>query len=475
MNKNKIILLTLLIFSLFSLIPVNGETEAVNIDFWYITPDFENDNTLLSLIEDFETSEGVTVSTTSFSYDEAKAAFKTASFDGSSPDLFLGDAMWIPELVTNGFIEPIAKADLETEFMPKALRAVSYYEIVNDVINVNNITYYGFPLSVDTQAFLYSQSKVDSKGVTIPAIDGSWTPTEFKAAITRLNDQSNPADKKYGFSFVNMPDGAEALFYGNGGLKFSNYTVDQGHIAIESESSKSALQFMYDIVQTNRLTPEYKDQNSTNTYSHFAEIGDVASTFDYAFRIKKYLEGSQFSSVSNLGIAPIPLASNGTGGPLFVTSLMVSSGSSTDEQATALDLAQALTSESALVANAKDEYILPSSWKAFDHADLADNQIIQDFKIALENAREQPISKFWTLVREVFSGELKEMLGGLQNGSIAARAIGIGWSFVLPASVASPIPPVGDDVPISNGTPAASILFIVFALGVSAMMIRRKR
>ncbi|MHA1332411.1 MAG: sugar ABC transporter substrate-binding protein [Candidatus Hodarchaeales archaeon] len=477
MLKNKIILSLFLLMALMSVNPIKSVKQSTDIEFWYIEPD-ETDDTLLSLIGEFETSKGVTVTVKQLTASEAKESFKAASMNGTAPDIIQGYASWIPEFVTNGMITSVDLANASTEYMAKALRAVSYYEIKDDIINANNILYYGYPQRVDTQAFLYSHSFAKEMRADIAATGETWDITAFKNAITKLNDQSDPANKKYGFSFTDMPKSADALFYGYGGQKFSNYTVDKAHIEIESDISIEALQFMYEMVLINRLTPSFEEQGSQNTYLHFAEVGDLGSTFGFAADVKKYLSGSQFSNASNLGIAPIPKNINGTGAPLEVMALMISTGSSTDEKLTAIELAEVLTSKEAMVSNAKNEYLLPASWEVFEHEDLAGNTIVQSYKAILQEARELPITKYWDSTQEGYGIEVGEMLAGDQNGTIAARAIKIRWSFLLPASTGvDPIPPVGIEVTETKPTktPAVGLLFVIAVLSITVSIYRKKR
>ncbi|MHA1226859.1 MAG: extracellular solute-binding protein, partial [Candidatus Hodarchaeales archaeon] len=201
MLKNKIILSLFLLMALMSVNPIKSVKQSTDIEFWYIEPD-ETDDTLLSLIGEFETSKGVTVTVKQLTASEAKESFKAASMNGTAPDIIQGYASWIPEFVTNGMITSVDLANASTEYMAKALRAVSYYEIKDDIINANNILYYGYPQRVDTQAFLYSHSFAKEMRADIAATGETWDITAFKNAITKLNDQSDPANKKYGFSFT---------------------------------------------------------------------------------------------------------------------------------------------------------------------------------------------------------------------------------------------------------------------------------
>ena len=478
MTRNKIVLSILFFLMFLTFFPINAKVENpmdVNIDFWYVEPD-NTDDTLISQVNAFATSSGISITVKGLSLTNAISEFKAASLNGTAPVMIQGLATWIPELVTNGLLKVIEKNNFLEEFMAESLRSVSYYEIVNDVINANNILYYGFPQRVDTQAFLYSKTRAELKGAVIPAIDETWGIPAFKTAITKMNDQSDPANKLYGFSFTDLPAGAEPLFYGNNGLKFYNFTVDQDNIAIESNNSIQALQTMYEIVQVNRLTPDYTEQGSALTYKHFAIDGDVASTFGYASEMKKYLSSSQYSDSSKLGMAPVPKENAGSGGSLEVMALMISSLASVDEQTTALNLAKHLTSESVLVDNAKNEYLLPPVWDAYDHADIITNQIIQNFKYLLKDARELPISKYWSSIQSGFAIEVGEMLNGDQNGTIAARAIRIRWSFLLPATMeVAPIPPVGEIKTEPKTSPFIGPEILIFALGLGIILLRRRR
>ena len=110
-------------------------------------------------------------------------------------------------------------------------------------------------------------------------------------------------------------------------------------------------------------------------------------------------------------------------------------------------------------------------------------------KDLLEHIRELPISKYWDLTQEGFAIEVGEMLNGDQNGTTAAVAIRIRWSFALPASAGiPPILPFEEETTIptstdtttsdttettTQGTPGFEIL--IFTLGISIVLIRRKK
>jgi multiple sugar transport system substrate-binding protein len=373
-------------------------------------------------------------------------------------------------------ISSISDSELLEDYMPRALRAVSFYKIENDVVDSDTVLKYGFPQRVDTQAFLYNPSIADSKGVEIPSPDKPWTIDEFKTAITKLNDQSNPADKQFGFSFQDLPDSAFPLFYGNAGADFKNYVIDRVHIQIESEESINSLQFMYDIVNVNRLTPIFADQGSENTIKGFLTAGNISSTFGYAAEMKSiFSRPTVFDDPADIGIARIPQIENGTGAPLETIALMINSQSSSEEKETAIELAQYLSSLDAQIENAANEYLLPSISKAYDDGTIKNDLIIKNYKLILQDARELPISKYWNPLIDGASIEIGEMLNGDQNGTVAARAIGIRWSFILPSvDKIPPIQPVGVEAEAAESSPGLVIGLALFSIA-SIVIVKRKR
>lgn len=490
MKKLILNLMLILIFfstfnpTMFSLATPNKDSQSNTLDFWYVEDDII-DGTLLGLIEDFEIESGLTVNATRFSENEAKELFKSSYLEEVEPDLILGPSTWIPELVSNSMISPIEETQFLEEYMDDAKRAVSYYEIIDNVIQSSSILYYGFPYSTDVQAYAYNKDIAASMGAIIPEIGTGWTIDEFKTALTKMTDQSDPVDKKFGFSFTELPNAVEPIFYGMGGLKFRNLTLDKGHVDIQSDKSIETLQFIYDVVNKYRLTPAWAEQGVTKTFNNIAINGSVASTFLFSSELKHYLLGDMFTDASNMGIAQTPIDEGATGTPLHVKTIMISSQS--QNQNDAIELAQYLTSENAMFENAVVENILPAIWSVFDDETL-DSSILQDYKIVLENAKIMPISKYWIPIQADFAVEVGEMLNGDQNGSVAARALNIKWSFILPLDAG--YPPIGPvEIPVDTNTSTDTdtsngddketpwpLTSVIFAIGsISVISIIKKR
>lgn len=477
-NRSMQIILLITFLSTLTLFQINSVTATTELQFWYVEED-GSDDTMLTLIGTFESAHtGITVNATRVDIEELKDLYKEAFLNGQAPDIVQGPSTWIAELVTNNMLHSIADESFLTEFMPEALRAVSYYEIENDIVQGDSLLYYGFPQYVDAQAFVYNKEL--AAGATIPSIDGSWTSEEFFSAIVNMNDQSDPENKEYGISFGDMPNSAEPLFYGLGGLKFSDYTVDSSHIQIEANASIDALDFIYKIVNVNRLTPEYtttETPENSVVLQNFATDGNVLSTFAFASDISDILDGAQFLDDSNLGYAPIPQDAIGNGGPLQVMALMINSGLEGDILNSTIELAQHMTSSESIILNAENEILLPPSWVSFEDPGLMELDIIQGYKTILEQATQEPISKYWETLDGSLKTELLNMVTKNQIAEITARGIAVRWGFALPTNQGyPPINPYTGDQTSTGIAGYNSVYFLGFlGIGMSIVLLRKKK
>lgn len=456
----------LLCLSFLTITPTVGV--QTTIELWYVDDD-SIDDTLLSLIDEFEQEKGVTINATRLSRDEAKELYQTASLAGKAPDIIEGPTTWIPEFVTKGYILPLTAEDLNEDYMSEALREVSYYEFDYDASQIigNSIVYYGFPYRLDVQAFVYNVPKAVQ--AIIPSTSLSWDMDQFITEITKVNDQSNPANKIYGFSYGEFPWSVEPLFFGHNGTKFADYIVDVAHSKIMDEDSTSALEYIYNFTNVLRLTPNYKEDYdkasdlvsmiAADTYEGFANQGDTISTFAFSSEIKHILEGSQFTEDSNLGFGPTPSMEGATGAPLYAYAFMLNRELTGATKTTAIELAQKLTSTTAMTSNANNEYLMPAIIGAYSGA------IINEYKNLLSSITINPISKYWEATQAVLKTEIGSMLYGNQNGSTTAKALDVKYKFVVPETENNP--PILPAAPtIISPTPWAfetSILVLVLS------------
>lgn len=422
------VILTTLLTGIFGsgIHPVSAQTTTLKM--WYMQEDFLDD-TMLNLIDEYESSHDVIVNLKYVPYDTLRLDYKNAFGTDEFPDIIQGDAEWIPDLAHRNYIAPLSVGDLQYNYISQALRAVSYFYVENGEYNTQLLAYYGIPQYVDVMAFVYNKDEV--KTASIPNADGSWTVDDFQQAITRMNDQSLPDDKQFGFSFLNFLDAELALFNGADGVLFANDTVDANHNQILEENSVNALKFMYDMVNYYELTPSYKSGYYVNVdnslkmekiYEDFAVNGNVSSTMLFARDMKKLMSEGIFSDASKLGIAPTPRNTDDGAPFLSVTALMISNSTSHKEEA--LDLANYLCSPDSMKEYASNEYLLPAIESVYSDTALSNNEIIQSYKPLVENAKGVPISRYWSsFVKDIFKGEVTAMIRGAQNATLCANAL----------------------------------------------------
>ena len=394
---------------------------------WYVEDD-SVDDTFLSLIDEYETQSGITVDVEWKDPESFPLDYKYAHSSGT-PDVIQGDAAWIPNLVHSDSLLPIPADSLADDYIKEAKRMVSYYAREDGVYDLTTLAYYGFPLSVDTLAFIYN---TDEQGVAIiPDTDGSWTTAEFKTAVTRMNDQSIPSDKQFGFTYINFLETGEALFLGAGGQMFSEYTIDQNHVTSNSTESREALTFIYKFGVCPgcfELIPSYSDDYTINNtfrtdliYEDFAINGNISSTMLFARQLTNLTSSGIFADATKLGIAPCPVDENGQDPFLEVMALMINSQTSHEEEA--LNLAEFLSSKSSMVEMADNENIPPAILSAYDDTALTDNDIIQMYEPLVKQGSSKPLSRFWLRVEEIFEVQITKTMKGLQDGGTTGIAL----------------------------------------------------
>ncbi|MCF2141825.1 MAG: extracellular solute-binding protein [Candidatus Lokiarchaeota archaeon] len=468
-------------------IPVHAETTS--LEMWYMQEDFLDD-TMLDLIAQYETDHDVNVNLTYIPKDSLRMEFKNAYSSGKVPDLIQGDAEWIPDLAHRNYIAPLAVNDLQYNYIPQALRAVSYFYVENGEYNTQMLAYYGIPQTVDVMAFVYNKDKVNT--ATIPEIGGSWDMAAFQQAITRMNDQSLPDNKQFGFSFLNFKDAELTLFKGDGGILFENDSVDAQHNKILENYSIDALNYIYNIVNYYELTPSYKTgfyvnvDNSLKTdkiYDDFAINENVSSTMLFAQDMKKLTSDGIFSDISKLGLAPTPKNSKGKSPFLEVTAIMISN--STTKREDALNLANYLCSPDSMKEYAINEFLLPAIDSVYSDESLSNNFIIQSYKPLVEQAEGVYISRFWDLyIKDIFESEVTAMIRDAQNGSTCATSLQVRIDAKVLRQADHPA--IGQDISsfkfygetsggISFGSPSLVIISSIIGLGLVSFFTKKWR
>ncbi len=385
-----------------------------------------------------------------------------AKLNGSMPDAVVTDSELIPGLVGQGTIQAVTKSK-NSDIYPSVQRTTAYYEL-NDlgIIISDSILYYGVPFIAKT-VVLFQNTKLWAN--EIESLD------DFYEAALKSNDQTNPADPKYGFAFIDMPDPAFALFYGNGARIFDGGIIDTTHLQITEPKQVGTFSKMYEMAKLRKLTPSWEEQGTINARKLFHTEGRVALIIDNSFGIKEYKESSVFgSSLTNLKAQPVP----GDGAPIRSISLIPTSVLDENGVKAVEQLGNELLSKEIQSSLWSDYSILPARKGILKGEEYSPEEAFDE---TLDGDGFQlPINKKWLFVEEVFSREVSKLLKGDQNHTRTALAIDVSLRIGLPQDLAyDPIPPVGEEG--KSGFLSSTGMFVAFvtSLAVIAFISVRKR
>ena len=409
---------------------------------------------------------GVTLNIITISQDKFENEMLNAALNGSLPDAVIANSMYIPTLVNMKAIKSL-KSERDSRFYPSVERTVAYYNVTKDEVLVEDkIQFYGIPFIANTEVLYVNTLRWNKE---INSLDDL-----YKAALYS-NDQTNPADKYYGFSFTDLPDPAMALFYGSGATIFKDGYIDVTHLQITAEPQKQALYKMYEMTKLRRLTPDWDEQGTKKTRDLFTNQGRVALVIDDAGMIDAAKKGSVFGEdLNHLEIMLVP----GNGAPVRSIALMPTYTDSKEKLDLIKDLGEKLLSKN-LQKSLFDNYqLLPVVKDILSNSDGSESV----FDMALQHAYQLPINIKWRLVEKVFTTEIEKMLRGDQDQNRTAVSIDVQLRPNLPLNQPyKPIPVFAEATATSKGSGGflsfngIFVVAIVSILFIDLLIFKRRR
>jgi multiple sugar transport system substrate-binding protein len=185
--------------------------------------------------------------------------------DGRSPDvMFLN---YIPSYVAMGELEPLDRyvdeeATLMADFYPALLAS---FRAKGEV--------YGIPRDNDTKVIYLNRSLFQEAGIPLP--NANWTWEDLRQTALALTDRT-AATPRYGFGF-------EADFWWlvwlwqNGGAVVDD-PMHPTKVLLDSPENAAALQFLQNLIHTDRVTPPV-DQLNTEDMAKLFRDGRLAMLF----------------------------------------------------------------------------------------------------------------------------------------------------------------------------------------------------
>jgi arabinogalactan oligomer/maltooligosaccharide transport system substrate-binding protein len=324
----------------------------------------------------------VSIETLAVPFDQLKNKYQTESASGGGPDLLIGPADWVGELVTADLIQPydnlIDPAVLDN-YLPATLDALRW-----------DGQLYGMPESFEAVAMFYNKALVPeppANTADLAAVAGQVTadnPDVYGLAMT--SDFYHPAGYLLGFG--------ASLF------------DDANMSALNSPETVNFLNWL----KTLSEQPGVYEQPDDGAISSLFKEGKAAITFNGPWYIGDFAAAI---GEENLGVAPMPVISeNGDAAAapfLGVKHLMINSNASEEQAALAATFATWFSGPDSASLLAAGAGHLPANTTV----DVSDNPIAAGFVAQAESATPMPtipeMGQVWTpaqnMITAVLSGD----------------------------------------------------------------------
>ncbi len=435
-KKAFIVVFSVLLIAAFKAPVVYGQTN-VTITFWYTEGAIEG-ALYDTLIANFEANNpGVTVDARQIGYFDTEQSYYNALIAGTEPNVLRADVTWITNWANQKVFEPLDDYNWNpSDYLDEALRLVQWRG-----------TTYGIPQVVDTLGLMYNKHTFELANISVP--EGGFTFDEFAEVAYNLTDvtSSNQDDWTYGFNLAHMTYHFLPIFYGFGGQYFDPNSVKQANIALDSQATRDAIQYMDNLIGNKWQDPTYPYKGVTpsrdlQTYSNLNEFfmnGKVAMIQQGPWELRNFLENApMFNKTAyetlfgetapdwvgpdNLGFMEVPktVLDDGTtfqgmhiGGHAYVMSKKVPEA---NKQIT-FEFMKYLAGPEANYLRGKLNHLV-SPLKSFYTTDFdttdsyvpAEDQYIKGFRLNLDNSFPRPVHPYFITMDGFFAEELQSHL-----------------------------------------------------------------
>ncbi len=343
----------------------NGGGDSGQVVFWDTSGSGEHP-VFAKLAQDCATKGGYQVKVEQVAFDQALPNYKTAAQGGQGPDVLRAEVAWVAQLAKNGLIADLSATDLAKDtgdFLDVPLGSTKY-----------DGKTYGVPQVTDTLALLYNKKLLADAGVEPPR---TWA--EIKAAAAKLGGTKTffvNNDAYYALPFI----------YGEGGdlLDTANKKI-----VVNSEQNVRALSTAKDLIDSGAAQTALDQTNSYNNMKAAFAAGQVAMVVDGPWAVVDLLKGEAFTDPANLGIAPVPGATEGKGSaPVGGHDYVIRQGTRAKDSATKFIACMSSAESQATVA--KELGLLPTRKSVYDNPEVKAQSVVAAFAPVVEQAHARP-------------------------------------------------------------------------------------
>ena len=324
-------------------------------------------------------------------------------------DVLAMDVIWVPEFSRAGWIRPLDSVFtpvMQTEFLPNALDAVTYDELV-----------WAVPWNVDA-GLLYYRKDLLQKYHRLPP--RTWDELIETAQVIMRGEQDQDL---HGFvwqgrQYEGLICDAMEFIWGNGGHVLEPNT---GVADLSNSATVGAVSFMRDLIHEHKVSPEMVTTSDEEETRHMFGSGQAIfmRNWPYAWVLLER-DGSRVQG--KVGIAPLPtFGSHPHVSTLGGWHLGISKNSRHPEEA--WEFIEFLTSQHAQQVMALRVGIQASRIAVYQDQELNKAQpFLAKLQPMLFSARPRPVTPFYPMVSQILQSEFSAVLANVRNPHVAMRS-----------------------------------------------------
>ncbi|QPP09156.1 extracellular solute-binding protein [Streptomyces bathyalis] len=383
---------------------------AGTVTYWDTSNDAEK-GTYKKIAEDFEKKHPkVDVKYVHVNFGDANQKFKNAAGGNSgAPDVMRTEVAWVADFANLGYLAPL-------DGTPALDDTGDYIKTAAGSTRFKGKTY-AVPQVTDTLGLFYNKKMLKKAGVGVPK-----SFDELKRSAKKIKSQTGGTalylrgDDPYWF----LP-----YLYGEGGDLVDATTKK---ITVDDAPGAKAFARMKDLVDSKAAVTDSSD-GQENGLKAFQD-GDVAMIIDGPWDIAGAQQGKQFKhDKDNLGVAPVPAGSKGSGSPQGGWNLSVYAG--TKNMRTAQEFAKYMSSAEVQQRTTEELSLLPTRTSVYDKPSVSGNAMVEFFRPAVGKAVQRPWIAEGNSLFEPIRGQMDAVLAGDRSPEEAADKTGEGFRKLL--------------------------------------------
>jgi len=343
---------------------------TTTVTMWSTMNDEENE-TLKGLIKTYESANpSVKINMTVVPFDQRETKFTTAAAAGTAPDIMRAEIADVANWGARGFLTDITSrvsAADRKDFLPAAF---AYYNYAGKI--------WGLPQAPDAPALLYNKKMVKAAGLN---------PGKPPQTMAQLNAWCTKVGASKGIFLNGISYFVQPWIWAYGG---GLVDPPKKQILIANSGSRAGMTAYKKMFDSKCAFPNKDFANAYGNQQTAFKNGQVAMIVNGPWSTADILQGPEFKSPSNLGVAPVPKGPTGKqGSPVGGNGFVISRNSK--NVAAAYNFISFLTKGPAQAAFAAKNNLLPSRISSYKIPAVKTNRIIADFLRVMKVATARPV------------------------------------------------------------------------------------